>query len=205
MIIIPSAGLGTRMSMPYNKSKEMLIDPNNKLPLIQWTLDRAEELGEKALVIIRQQKIDLIKYLEPLRNVDCLILEKDTHDWAETVLKSEHMWEDKNILLLPDTRFHIKNNSLQFMLSKLEFFDEVIGEHRVLDGENWGCLVEQQICEKPKGMTEANAWGVIGFTPKGGKDLFTALQKKNHWYSLKNPSYVTLYDFKDLTRTGKLL
>lgn len=200
MIIIPCAGYGNRINMPYDKSKEMLIDPVTNQPLIQWTLDRASEVGQKALVITRHKKTDLIEYCKQQSNVEVLILEEDTFDWAETVLKSESYWEDYNILLLPDTRFRNVEILKTDICTSLFF-----GTHKVRDSYNWGILANGNICEKPKGMGRGYAWGFIGFKKTIGKEFFTAMLNKNVWYEMNNYYSNTLYDFVDLTRTGKIL
>lgn len=203
MIIIPCAGYGTRMNMDPNKSKEMLIDPVTNQPLIQWTLDRAKEVNQKSLVITRHKKTDLIEYCKQQPNVEILILEEDTFDWAETVLKSESYWEEKNALLLPDLRF----SSVEIFKIAYErhWLMTTIATHRVPDGQNWGIVSREDICEKPKGLTDSIAWGFIIFNKLVGNELFTNMKIKNIWFPIPKPwTSFCLENAVDITRTGKL-
>src|SRR4051812_48128743 len=99
-VLIPAAGFGKRMGLP--EAKEMLIGPEGT-PLIEWSLSFCNKNGLKPLVISRPEKNSLNDYLRRI-GVDTLLIEP-SGEWPDTLLKSEELWAEKNLVLLPDTRF----------------------------------------------------------------------------------------------------
>lgn len=201
--IIPCAGFGTRMNLPPNQSKELLIDPKTNEPLIKWTLD----LSIDPLIILRKEKEDLIQYCKD-NQIEYIITEP-TKEWPETILRSEDRWDNTNVLLLPDTRFgsHYLNvmkvrQALQFGCKKLVF-----GVHKVDDLSKWGEVSLGKTREKPQHLWKVSgyAWGVLGFSKDIGNSLFNAyLDKTPFNYEINDVEYVDLSWFTDLTRNGKI-
>lgn len=198
--IIPCAGLGTRMSMPYNKSKEMLPDPNEyDKPIIQYSIDLCNKYGIEPLVITRKDKTDLISYLND-NNIKYIIV-KDTPEWPNTILAAEEHWHSDNILILPDTRFS-PENVLSDIKHSLELERSVVfALHKVEDVSKWGEIKAFTYCEKPMNKEPGWVWGLIGFKKWAGKQLFIDMSvrgvKNNH---MDYDNFLFLDSFKDITR-----
>lgn len=199
--IIPCCGLGTRMSMPLDQSKEMLLEDDK--PLIQYSLDLCKQYDLEPLVLTRAEKTDLTKYLE-VNNIKYIIM-KPGKEWAETVYNSQEHWANHNILLLPDTRFEpsIVINQIK---EALKFGAQAcFAIHQVEDISQWGFVTKYIYCEKPKIKTSGTAWGVIGFTKAAGCDIFYNMQTKSIYNEHRYPvNFVFLNSFIDVTRTGKI-
>jgi dTDP-glucose pyrophosphorylase len=209
--IIPCAGYGTRMGMKLNESKETLIDPVTHKYLIDYSLDLCHKYKIEPIVISRLEKEDLNGYLRD-KEVEHIVLKTPGKEWAETVLKSRGLWGDKNILILPDTRFDEK--AIPRMLDLLHEYDLVAAIHEIpaMDCDKWGIINRKEIWEKPAVINKnikahMKAWGLLGFTPKVGEFIFPSLNKGN-WVELERmaiaPSFVHLDKFIDITRSGTL-
>lgn len=210
--IIPAAGLGSRMGMKPNESKEMLLDSNGK-PIIDYSLDLCRRYNIRPLIIVRKEKEDLINYLmqyERKHVIDWIVLDEQGKEWPDTILASSSAWGDKNVLILPDTRFTPEYTLLK-MLMDLDKYDLSFGMHKVIDGNNWSLIEDGHIAEKPHTVLrtpadfEQSAWGTIAFKKDSGLLLFNQLSERHKWHKIHS-SYSLHYldEFKDITRTGKV-
>lgn len=100
--IIPCAGYGTRLGIPF--AKELFpIDKN--LTLIDKLFSNIYEFREKSrvIIIISEHKTDLIKYLGKYKNdFDIIFLFQKYDELAGAIMSCENYSSSTNILLLPD-------------------------------------------------------------------------------------------------------
>ncbi len=207
LVIIPAAGFGTRMNLQPDQSKEMLPDPgNDNKPLIQWSLDLTKDYSQ--IVMTRTGKQDLITYL----NTAITFVEPGS-EWPVTVLESQEHWQDKNLLILPDTRFQ-PTNIIQQMEEQLDTHDLVFACHEVPDVRLWGKVLLDPFSKKPlqtqekadiEFKLEGLAWGLIGFKKHVGEALFQSYANKKIFNLSKiKTCVINLSNFKDITRTGQI-
>lgn len=201
--IIPCCGYGTRMNMPIDKSKELLINPNTDEPLIEWHLELCKLFDIEPICIVRPEKQDLIDYLRISGVKTILYTPEEKQSWAETIYNNKDHYNEKNILLLPDTVFAPKK-ALKQVKNALYKYPLVFATHLVYDYPNWGIVRPNKLYEKPQSLDfryiQEAAWGLIGFTDAQiFKDL---IDKKES--DIKNYKVININKFKDLTRTGKL-
>lgn len=219
LIIIPAAGFGTRMGMKPNQSKELLPDPVNNEPIIEWHL---EKLGKRDVhIITRAEKQDLIDYIFEKGLSTSIQIIEPKGEWASTVLESQKVWNEDNILVLPDTRWTLNEGTLPediypMIEKELETHDLVFAVHKVDDCRLWGKIQLDPFTKKPLATVEKEdiafkleglAWGLIGFKSKVGAELFQAYTEKGKWFRFpKNwkVKIIELESFKDITRTGKI-
>ena len=199
-LILPSAGFGTRMNMPIDQSKELLL--YNGKPLIEFSLGLAKYFNLRPLVITRKEKTDLIQYCDE-KNIDIEIITPEG-EWANTVLMSEPFWEKDNILVLPDTFFTDVNWVFNNIINDLQIgqVSASFAVHKVEDSSKWGVIKDDRLYEKPDFTDPGLAWGIIGFKKDYGKVLFENCQK-GKFIELTNYNIVKLESFEDLTRNGK--
>src|SRR3990167_336203 len=105
-MLIPAAGLGTRVGSP--EAKEMLPRPAGvsfeNEPMITMALQLAAECEAKPHVITREEKVSLVKYLSKMRTplADLIAppisvqLVGATREWPDTLLLSRPAWSDYN-------------------------------------------------------------------------------------------------------------
>lgn len=206
--IIPCAGYGTRMNMPINKSKEMLEDLVTGKYLIDYSLDLCYKYNIDPVVISRLEKEDLNAYLRS-KEIAHIVLKTPGKEWAETVLKSQGLWGDKNILLLPDVRFK-EESIIPEMIKGLDIYTPLaIATHKidVNDSEKWGTVDYNCIHEKQPSALD-KAWGILGWRNFIGEKLFKSLTPQGTYmwnYNFEgNPLFYNLDKFVDITRSGKL-
>lgn len=203
--IIPAAGLGTRVGMKPNESKEMLIDPITKKPVIDYALELCTKYNLEPVIITRKAKKDLIKHVE--NDSHLLIVDEDFIDgkeWPDTVLASQMFWGANNILILPDTRFE-PNDIIRELDISLKLGAEIsLALHRVGDGSKWCIVRDYMICEKPESKDPAWAWGLVGFKQEAGIELFEGLKVRGQYNNLSRTSFSYLKSFKDITRNKKI-
>ena len=204
-IIIPAAGFGTRVGSP--EAKEMLILKDQK-PLIDFSLEIADQNHAVAHVVTRKEKKSLINYLADKQSVQVQIIEP-SREWPDTILKSKSFWGKYNILILPDTRFapiHIVSELIQ----NLQEVDITVGYFTPDNFETWGAFDINspfyRLIEKPKNISTINlkAWGVIGFRKEIGEELFRLILESTLDHQIKMTSFsfkaIPLDSFEDLTR-----
>ncbi len=218
LIVIPAAGFGTRMNLSPTSSKEMLPDPyNDNKPVIQWILDLVKDYSK--IVITREEKEDLIDYLytDPEDDIYVSLIPDTTKEVANTILYSKPHWQEKNILLLPDTRF-APTDIVSKIDEELETHDFVFAVHEVEDIKNWGWVdivgnTVMAIQEKPNfyhWKTGYNpkkfAWGIIGFRNIDDTEKFFQAYLDRTYFNLTSYKccVINLTSFKDITRTGKI-
>lgn len=200
--IIPCCGFGTRMAMHPNQSKELLLDPVTNQPIIQWWIDVCKEYNIGPLVLVREEKQDLIDYCKS-NNIDYVVMTPGK-EWAATVRASYNHWSDKNILLLPDTRYKPKE-AIQKVLDGLDEHVMSFGVFDVDDSSKWCVIDKMGIWEKAQRATPFKAIGLFAFWRESGKVFFDDIANNGHHRSLT--SYTTTVDmdsFVDLTRTGNI-
>ncbi len=211
LMILPAAGFGRRSGALG--SKELLPGSQGK-PLIQFHLELARERQWPVHVITREDKKDLIDYLEKAsmnQEIEIQIIES-SREWPETVLRSQEFWREKNILCLPDAQFS-PVEILDRMNVDLDQASLVVGQFTGSDDlASWGYIHKIsdaviEICEKPE--TEnlkhfVKPWGLIGFQKSHGSVLFEAqLQSTfdHNWKQIEaDVLFLSLNEFKDATR-----
>lgn len=198
--IIPCAGYGTRMGMAQNESKEMLLDTTGK-PVIQYSLDLCKLYDLEPLIITRKDKGDLIEYISDKANVHII---HPFGEWPNTILCSQGLWSENNIMLLPDTRF-TPDSVIADMKYQLHMgCQSVIAIHDVEEPNKWCVVEDYHLVEKSQTTKSTKAMGIIGFKKSEGHNLFKTLNKRGEYYRLLNTGFVKLETFKDITRTGKI-
>lgn len=198
---------------PDSFAKELMIHPREKEPLICWSLKLAQSWGAQVVVISRNEKRDLNQFLRSQKIVsssDLSLVEiASSLEWPESILLSRKHWGDRNLLILPDTRFESPQTALH-LVEDLDKYEISFATFSVDDPEKWGVLCSQNPlvgCEKPQLLKgPQKAWGVIAFRNSIGTELFEKLLRStmtrtpyqlscwSNWRDLKS--------FVDLTRSN---
>lgn len=237
LVLIPAAGYGVRVGRP--ESKEMLKRPGSHVlgfsgasfsgsPLIEEPIRRAWDAGAAVLVITREEKKSLIRYLEDLKAESPgrelqVQLVPPTKDWPDTLLASAPYWRKWNCVVLPDTEYeprdmlsHISNLALSnFNLSdfNLSDFNLIVAQHQVQNLSTWGVIQlandSVRLCEKPQstaGLSHSDfAWGLYAFKKELGEKLLrlqSESSQDHQWKELKGvkAKELRLKSFMDLGR-----
>ena len=217
LVILPAAGFGSRVGFP--EAKELILGPSGE-PLITLALNQARLRKWPVHVITRKEKKSLIEFLEYYsdRNqmeIGIQIIDP-SQEWPETVLQSQEVWHDKNLLCLPDTEFEPVEIWDRLIENLQGDVDVAMAVFESQDYGSWGVVRSLpdgrlEICEKPQGNQERplqkeniQAWGLSAFTKRGGVELLSVQLKStfdHSWVGLRAQARLfKLAQFRDLTR-----
>jgi dTDP-glucose pyrophosphorylase len=206
LVIIPAAGFGRRVGSP--NSKEMLLFEGK--PLIEFVIGECETRNWPMHLLTRPEKTELLSYLERRKvgNFEIQLVE-ETKEWPETVLHSRPFWHEWNLLLLPDMIFK-PSQVLDLIFQKMQSADYglIAAGREVNEPQVWGCLKTStsgfEICEKPRQLMPAWAWGILGYRKSLGAPLFQALLESgadHQWKKFEDLAcQLNLEQLEDLTR-----
>lgn len=112
-VILPCAGEGTRLSLPY--AKEIHSIEKNK-SLIDYSFDLFANYGRRDVefvVTINENKTELVKYLSRYKsrfNISFTFFNPMETEYTGSIKSAKHLFGDKNLVLLPDTFLKLKNS-----------------------------------------------------------------------------------------------
>ena len=119
-VILPAAGKGQRLNLPYPKE---ILRINQTKALIDNSFDlfdRKNRSDIKFVVIINEEKTEIIKYLSKYKskfNISFTFQNPDEYEYTGAIKSAKHLFGDDNIVLLPDT--------ILTMPSGVDIYDEV--------------------------------------------------------------------------------
>ena len=105
-VILPAAGKGTRLNLPYPKE---ILRLNKEKALIDHSFDLFNGLSRdqvKFVVIINEDKTEIVKYLAKYKyNYDlCFTYQNPAElEYTGAIKSAQHLFGENNIVLLPDT------------------------------------------------------------------------------------------------------
>ena len=105
-VILPAAGKGTRLNLPYPKEMFKL---NNEEALIDHSFNFFRDYGRKNVefvVIINEDKTELVSYLSKYKdryNITFTYQNPNEHEVTGAIKSASHLFGKHNLVLLPDT------------------------------------------------------------------------------------------------------
>lgn len=105
-VILPAAGKGTRLNLPY--PKEILRLDEHKA-LIDHSFDLFSGLGRNEVefvVVVNESKTEIIKYLAKYKsqfNISFTYQHPGQLEYTGAIKSASHLFGENNIVLLPDT------------------------------------------------------------------------------------------------------
>ena len=178
-VVIPCAGMGTRLGLPY--PKEMLVVGANTA-LIDLSLRQLAPHAatiRSVVIVIEPSKHELVGYLEKWRDVLPLhfaFFNTRYYEWAGSVLSAEALFGESNLVLLPDSLVQ-PAPGLPLVPTMLEFLSRYglvfgyVPEERYERLRALGALAVtaqgavEEFCDKPSSRLEKynGFWGIFGF------------------------------------------
>jgi NDP-sugar pyrophosphorylase family protein len=128
-VILPAAGKGTRLNLPYPKE---ILRLNKEKALIDSSFDLFDGLPRdqvEFVVIINEEKTEIIKYLAKYKsryNVSFTYQNPDEIEYTGAIKSAKHLFGENNIVLLPDTLLTLPTGvcltqTIQHNLEEFEF------------------------------------------------------------------------------------
>ena len=193
-VIIPAAGQGTRLGLPYPKELHRITEGRS---LIDFSLDHiqvaAGRFGEVVLVTLPEKAAVAAYVRGQLADVPVIACPPDPRysEWAGSILSAEPHFAERNLVLLPDSRISLPDertlaehyeplfdagHDVVFAVKKVAAAAELerLGALRLE-----GSLVTD-FCDKPD-PAEAPAynayWASFGFTRRAGPPLLKMMMR----------------------------
>ena len=120
-VILPAAGKGTRLNLPY--PKEILrLDKNQAL--IDYSFDYFKDYDRNSVdfvVVINEFKTDIVGYLSKYKhkyNIAFVYQNPLEKEYTGAIKSANHLFGEYNLVLLPDTIMKLKNGNDLFELVK---------------------------------------------------------------------------------------
>ena len=186
-VILPCAGKGTRLGLPYPKETHLIAKQTALIDLTFKRLENHADLIGEVIIVLAPEKASLVEYLAKWKEhfyLKFVYFDDRNHEWAGSILSAEKEFGDKNLVFLPDT----------FLVGLPEFpivptFDAELEKNSVCFGylptedrktlRSLGALrvaknQVQGFCDKPAEDDPEffNAfWTTFGFTQKAARPL----------------------------------
>lgn len=112
-VILPCAGEGTRLSLPY--PKEIHSIEKNK-SLIDYSFDLFSNYGRRDVefvITLNENKTELVKYLSRYKsqyNISFTFFNPKETEYTGSIKSARHLFGEKNLVLLPDTFLKLKSS-----------------------------------------------------------------------------------------------
>lgn len=112
-VILPCAGEGTRLSLPY--PKEIFSIEKNKC-LIDYSFDLFSNYGRRDVqfvITLNENKTEIIKYLSKYKdrfNISFTYFNPVETEYTGSIKSAKHLFGEKNLVLLPDTFLRVKTS-----------------------------------------------------------------------------------------------
>ena len=112
-VILPCAGEGTRLSLPY--PKEIHSIEKNK-SLIDYSFDLFSNYGRRDVqfvITLNENKTELVKYLSRYKsrfNISFTFFNPAETEYTGSIKSAKHLFGEKNLVLLPDTFLKMKSS-----------------------------------------------------------------------------------------------
>lgn len=112
-IILPAAGKGTRLNLPYPKE---ILKLDKTQALIDFSFDHFKNYDRSQVefvVVINEYKTEIFEYLSKYKhkyNISFTYQDPNEHEYTGAIKSAYHLFGDYNVVLLPDTILKLKNN-----------------------------------------------------------------------------------------------
>lgn len=110
-VVIPAAGKGTRLNLPYPKE---ILRLDKEQALIDYTFDFFRDYGRKDVkfvVVVNEEKLDVVKYLSRYKdrfNISFTFQNPAEQEYTGAIKSARHLFGKHNVVLLPDTIMTLK-------------------------------------------------------------------------------------------------
>ncbi|MFO0680451.1 MAG: sugar phosphate nucleotidyltransferase [Sandaracinus sp.] len=207
--LIPAAGGGTRLGLPYPKELTPLIRPNGFKPAAEFSVESITRSGAKEIVfVINETKHQLIGYFGSGARFGCdisyVVQERVTGrsaarspGLADALDAGYHAVRGKTVFFaMADTILRPVDAFRVLMEKSSKDDDVVLGLFRVARPEKFGMVRYDgegrviAVDDKPKQTDLVHAWGCIAWRPRFTEHLRTCVRDRN------------MGDFAEIMNTG---
>ena len=105
-VILPAAGRGTRLNLPYPKE---ILRLDKEQALIDYSFDFFKDYGRNEVefvVVINEDKTEILEYLAKYKdryNISFTYQNPNEFEYTGAIKSAKHLFGKNNVVLLPDT------------------------------------------------------------------------------------------------------
>lgn len=113
-VILPAAGKGSRLSLPYPKE---ILKLDKTQALIDYSFDHFKKYNRNDVnfvVIINEHKTEIVEYIAKYKdkfNITFTYQNPNEHEYTGAIKSASYLFSHYNVVLLPDTILKLKNNA----------------------------------------------------------------------------------------------
>jgi NDP-sugar pyrophosphorylase family protein len=110
-VIMPAAGKGTRLNLPYPKE---ILRLDKEQALIDYSFDFFRDYGRRDVefvIVINEEKTEIVKYLSRYKdkfNISFTFQNPNEQEYTGAIKSAKHLFGEHNVVLLPDTIMSLK-------------------------------------------------------------------------------------------------
>lgn len=185
-VILPCAGEGTRLGLPYPKEMHHVANGVAFIDLSLRQLYPYRDRIARVTITLTPSKADLVRYLGKWRAIfpfAFTYFDERNEEWPGSILSAEALYLARNLVLLPDSLIHSEPD-----WPLVPTFDRLLGEHDLVFGvkrehsdrlRSLGAVRLEAdgrvtaFCDKPsEALDRFNGfWGCFGFTGSTGRSI----------------------------------
>jgi hypothetical protein len=189
-VILPCAGEGTRLGLPYPKELHHVASGVSLIDLSLQRLYPYRHLVGRITITLTARKADLVRCVAKWRSVfpfAFTYFDERNEEWPGSILSAEPLFMDRNVVLLPDS---LVIETAQHPLAPS--FDHLLQDHDLVFGvmreesqrlRSLGALRLEAdgrvtaFCDKPVDHLERfnGFWGTFGFTGDTGRRILEVM------------------------------
>ena len=112
-VIMPAAGKGTRLNLPYPKE---ILRLDKEQALIDYSFDFFRDYGRKDVefvIVVNENKTEIIEYLAKYKdryNISFTYQNPNEFEYTGAIKSAKHLFGEHNVILLPDTIMKLPPN-----------------------------------------------------------------------------------------------
>jgi len=110
-VVMPAAGKGTRLNLPYPKE---ILRLDKEQALIDYSFDFFRDYGRRDVefvIVINEDKTEIVRYLSKYKdkfNISFTFQNPNEREYTGAIKSARHLFGEHNVVLLPDTIMTLK-------------------------------------------------------------------------------------------------
>jgi len=165
-VIMPAAGKGTRLNLPYPKE---ILRLDKEQALIDYSFDFFRDYGRRDVefvIVINEDKTEIVKYLSKYKdkfNISFTFQNPNEREYTGAIKSAKHLFGEHNVVLLPDTIMSLRPgvdlvDAVQSSVTEtgFTFFYKKENDEKMLRTKGALCINENGLVEGYEDKPEEN-------------------------------------------------
>lgn len=173
--LIPAAGKGERLGLPYPKELHAVPCGKEMKPIIEYAVDMLKDDVKEIIIVLRRDKLDIAKYLgsgERYRTHFSYVIQEWGDTLGDACQAASHLTQGKAVaFVMPDTIIQPKDAIRELIFAIQDDDDIAMGLFPVKNYTKFGMVdykngMVTRLIDKPIKTALTHAWGCLVWGPK---------------------------------------